>query len=155
MEIQNKKMKKQKVILPRSNYFQGVLQLRDVNDEILSFVYNQIEKRNDAAVTKTVKFDNGTDLYLTSQKFIRILGKKLRESFGGEIKVSTKLHTRNKQGKDLYRVNVLFRLAKYKKGDIVFVRGDKVRLINIGRKVFARDLKTGKKVTIRSNDLLD
>ena len=139
--------------LPRSNYFQGILQLRDVNDEILSFVHNQLKKRGEVAVTKTVRLSNGLDLYITSQKFIRILGKKLKDSFGGELKTSSKLHTKNKQGKDLYRVNVLFKLLKYKKGDIVSIRGDKFRLISIGRKIFARNLKTGKKATIRSKDL--
>ena len=139
--------------LPRSDYYQGILQLRDINEEVVSFVYNQIKKRGNIAITKTVKFPNGLDLYITSQKFIRILGKKLKDSFGGELKVSSKLHTRSKQGKDLYRVNVFFKLAKYKKGDVVSVRGDDVRLISIGKKIFARNLKTGKKITIRSSDL--
>lgn len=139
--------------LPRSDYYQGILQLRDVNDEILSFVHSQIKKRGDVAITKTVKFPNGMDIYITSQKFIRILGKKLKDSFGGELKISSKLHTKNRQGKDLYRVNALFRLSRHKKGDIVSIRGDEVRLITIGRKIFARNLKTGKKITIRSSDL--
>ena len=145
--------KKQNLKLVRPNYFQGILQLRDINNEILDFVLNQIKKRRNVAVTKTVKFPNGFDLYITSQKFITILGKKLKERFGGELKISSKLHTRNKQGRDLYRVNALFRLSKYKKGEIVTVRGDKVRLINIGKKIFARNLKTGRRVTIRSKDL--
>lgn len=139
--------------LPRPNYYQGILQLRDVNDEIISFVHNQIQKRHDAAITKTVKIANGVDLYITSQKFIRILGKKLKESFGGEMKISSKLHTKSRQGKDLYRVNVLFKLSKFRKGDVVSVRGDKVKLIRIGKKIFARNLKSGKKVTIRRSDL--
>ena len=139
--------------LSRSDYFQGILQLRNINEEILSFVYNQIKKRGDVAVTRTVKYSNGIDLYITSQRFIRILGKKLKDSFGGELKMSSKLHTRNKQGKDLYRVNAFFKPSKYRKGDLVSVRGDKVRLISIGKKIFARNLKTGKKVTIRSSDL--
>ncbi len=139
--------------LARSDYYEGVLQLRHVNDEIINFVLNQIIKRGNVAITKTVKFSNGVDLYITSQKYIRILGKKLKDSFGGELKISSKLHTRNKQGKYLYRVNVLFKISKYKKGDIVSIRGEKVRLITIGKKIFAKDLKTGKKVTIRSNDL--
>ena len=50
-------------------------------------------------------------------------------------------------------MNVLFRLAKHKKGDVVSIRGEQVRLIRIGRKTFARNLKTGKKVTIRNADL--
>ncbi len=139
--------------LSRPDYFQGILQLRDINEEILSFVYNQIKKRGNVAVTRTVKYSNGIDLYITSQKYIRILGKKLKESFGGELKISSKLHTRNKQGKDLYRVNVLFKPPKYKRGDIVLIRGDKIKLISIKKKIFARNLKTGKKVTIRSSDL--
>lgn len=139
--------------IPRSNYYQGILQLRDVDDKILNFVNNQIKNRADAAITRTVKFSNGMDLYITSQKFIRLLGKKLKDSFGGELKISSKLHTRNRQGKDLYRVNVLFRLLKYKVGDTVSVRGDRLRLISIGKKIFARNLKNGKKVTIRKSDL--
>src|SRR3990167_9382034 len=118
--------------LPRPNYYQGILQLRDINDEILNFVCNQIKKRADVAITKTVKFDNGVDFYITSQKFIRILGKKLKESFGGELKISSKLHTKNRQGKDLYRVNVLFRLLKYKVGSIVNVRGEEIRILSMG-----------------------
>ena len=139
--------------LPRPNYFQGILQLRDINDEVLSFVINLINKRDDVAITKRVKFDNGVDLYLTSQKYVRILGKKLKESFGGELKVTAKLHTRNRQGRDLYRVTAFFRLLKYRAGDIVTVRGDKVRLISIRRKIFAKDVKTGRRMTIRSGDL--
>ena len=139
--------------LPRSNYYQGILQLRDVNEQILDFVHAQIKNRADVAITRTVRFSNGIDLYITSQKFIRLLGKKLKDSFGGELKISSKLHTKNRQGKDLYRVNVLFRLLKYKRGDTVSVRGDKFRLISIGRKIFARNLKNGKRVTIRKSDL--
>ena len=139
--------------LARPNYYQGILQLRNVTDDIVDFALNHIKKRGDVGVTRTTKYDNGVDLYITSQKFIRILGKKLKESFGGELKVSAKLHTRNKQGKDLYRVNVLFRLLKYKKGDIISVRGDNLRLIRVGKKIFARDLKTGRKLTIRKNDI--
>ena len=139
--------------LSRPNYYQGILQLRDVNEEMIGFVQKQIAKRGDVAITKTARLPNGVDLYITSQKFIRIVGKKLRDNFGGELKISSKLHTKNKQGRELYRVNVLFRLAKHKKGDIVSVRGDMVRLISLGRKIFARDLKTGKRRTIRSGDL--
>ena len=143
----------QKPKFARPNYYQGILQLRDVSDEVMDFVYSQIQKRPDVAVTKTAKLDNGKDLYLTSQKFIRILGKKLRESFGGELKVSSKLHTRNRQGRDLYRINVLFRPLKYKRGDIVLIRGDEVKLLQIGNRIFARNLKTGKKLKIRREDL--
>lgn len=143
----------QKIKLSRPNYYQGILQLRDVGNDVVDFVRNQINKRNDVLITKTVKVGNGLDMYITSQKFIRILGKKLRESFGGELKTSIKLHTKSRTGKDLYRVNVLFRPVKHKRGDIIVVRGDEVKLLAVGRRVFARDMKTGKKIKIRNSDL--
>lgn len=140
-------------MIPRANYFQGILQIRDSNDEVLAFVHKQIKKRGDIFITKTVKFPNGFDFYLTSQKFIRSLGKKLKENFGGELKISSTLHTRSRQGKDLYRINALFRLSKFRTGGIVSVRGETFRIISIGRRIFARNLKTGKKVRIRNEDL--
>ena len=146
-------METQKTKFARPNYYQGVLQLRDVNEEILNFVDNQIKKRGNVSITKKVSHPNGVDLYITSQKFIRILGKKLRESFGGEIKISAKLHTRSKTGKDLFRVNVLFRLSKYKRGDIITIRGDQVKLLQVGNRIFAMDLRTGKRIKIRNEEL--
>lgn len=140
-------------MLPRANYYQGILQLRDVNDEVVAFVRNQVKKRDGVSITKTVKFPNGLDFYITSQKFIRILGKKLKESFGGELKTSSKLHTRNRQGRELYRVNVLFRLLKYKVGSIASIRGEDIRILSMGSKIFGRNMKTGRKISIRSADL--
>ena len=152
MEFQ-KKDKYRKPWLARPNYYQGILQLRNINPEVLDFVHDQLKKREDVAITKTAKQPNGIDLYITSQAFLRAIGKKLRESFGGEMRTSATLHTRNKQGKDLFRVNVLYRPSKYKHGDIVNIRGDEIRLIHIGSKIFGKEVKTGRKVTIRSSDL--
>lgn len=144
---------KKKIKLARPNYYQGILQLRDVTDEIYNFVSKQLGKREDVAVTKTVKYPNGMDLYMTSQKFITIIGKRLKESFGGELKITSKLHTRSKSGKDLFRVTALYRPLKYKRGDIVNVRGDDVKLLQCGRRIFALDIKTGKRIKIRREDL--
>lgn len=141
--------------LPRPDYYQGILQLRGINEEMMSFVRNLIGKRDDVAITKTVKLHDGTgaDLYITSQKYIRVIGKKLRDSFGGELKISPELHTRNRQGKDLYRVNVMFRLPVHRVGDTIDIRGEKLKLISLGRKIFAKNIKTGKKVMVRGRDL--
>jgi len=54
---------------------------------------------------------NGIDFYLTSQRYAQSLGKKLKKTFKGELKISSKLFTVNRQtSKNVYRVNVLFRL---------------------------------------------
>ena len=138
------------------NYFQGILQLRNCNQEVIDFVENQIEKaeRKDVYVSKKVKVIGGVDMYLTSNKFLRSLGKKLKKSFNGELKESEKLFSRNRQTqKNIYRLNVLFRLTKFKKGDIVEFRGRKVKIMNIGSKVQAKEVETGKRIILKLNEL--
>ena len=138
------------------NYFQGILQLRDCKKEILDFVENQIEKagREDVYVSKKIKVVGGIDLYLTSKNFLRSLGKKLKNAFNGELKESEKLFSRDRQsGKNIYRLNVLFRLTKFKKGDIVEFKGKKVKIMGIGSKVQAKEVKTGKRIILKLNEL--
>ena len=138
------------------NYFQGILQLRNCNKEVIDFVENQIEKsmREDVYVSKKVKVVGGVDLYLTSNKFLRSLGKKLKKSFNGELKESEKLFSRNRQTqKNIYRLNVLFRLTDFKKGDVIEFRGRKVKIMSIGSKVQAKEVETGKRIILKLNEL--
>jgi len=85
---------------------------------------------------------------------LRSLGNKLQNEFGGQLTVSTKLHTRSRMsGKELYRVNMLFRLPKFKKGEIIDYKGEKIKIISIHKKVHAKEVKTGKKLNINFKDL--
>ena len=142
-----------KIKFARPNYFQGILQLRNVNNDVMDFVKQQVNKRDDVAITKVVKQPNGYDYYITSQKYLQTIGKKLRESFGGFLKTSSRLHTRSRTGKDLYRVNVLFKMSKYKVGSIVNVRGDDYKILRMGFRIFAKEVRTGRKKTLRVEDL--
>ena len=136
-------------------YFEGILQLRNPTKEVLKFVKNQIEKRKDLFISKEIELKNGRDLYLSSQKFLRALGLKLQKRFGGQLKTSRKLHTISKKtGKKLYRVTVLFKIPQFKKGDIIKYRGEQIKIKAIGKKIFAQNIKTGKKLTIRFKDII-
>jgi NMD protein affecting ribosome stability and mRNA decay len=85
---------------------------------------------------------------------LRLLGKKLKKSFNGELKESEKLFSRNRQTqKNIYRLNVLFRLTNLKKGDIVEFRGRKVKIMSIGSKVQAKEVETGKRIILKLNEL--
>ena len=82
------------------------------------------------------------------------LGKKLKGKFSGEFKKSAKLFTRNRQtSKEVYRLTILFRLSKFSKGDIIGYKGDKLIIVNLGKKVFAKSITTGKKYNINYKDL--
>ena len=93
-------------------YFEGILQLRNPNEEAISFIRNQFKKRKNVFIAKEEKLKTGIDLYISSNRFILSLGKKLKESFKGELKTSRKLYGVDRQtGKLRYRVTVLFRLS--------------------------------------------
>lgn len=97
----------------RNDYFEGVLQLRNPSEEALRFIDNQITKEEgNVWVAKTEKHKTGIDLYVSSNKFLLNLGKKLKKSFkGGELVVTGRLHSRDRvTSKDKYRMTVLFRM---------------------------------------------
>ncbi len=94
----------------KDQYYEGILQLRPFNKDVLDYVKKQIEK-SDCLISKEVDLKDGTDLYLTSQRFAISLARKLKRVFKGEVKISRSIHTRSRvTSKDVYRVTVLFRL---------------------------------------------
>jgi NMD protein affecting ribosome stability and mRNA decay len=138
----------------QQQYFEGILQLRNPNGLVLDFVSRQTENKEGVFIAKKVKMINGWDFYYSSQKFLQNLGRKLQKTFGGELKISTKLFTQNRMtSKLVYRVNVLFRLPTVKKGDIVTLRGEDFEIIGMGHKVVAKSKETGKKVRLEYEDL--
>ena len=137
-----------------NQYFEGILQLRNTDKEVLDFVLNLIEKKDSALLSKKEKVTNGFDIYLASQSFLQYLGKKLKKHFHGELKISARLYTRSRiTGKDVYRVNVLFRMSNIKKEDIITYKGDKIKIVGMGKKILAKDLETGRKLTLSFGDL--
>ena len=138
------------------DYFEGILQLRNPTEELLDCVEKEITKKGDVSIAKAKKIKNGIDFYMSSQRFLRSLGNKLQERFPGNMEISKKLHTKHRQtSKEVYRVNVLFRMPQFKKGDIIEYKGEEVKIMGMSKKVFAKELKTGKKLTLKYKDLIE
>ena len=96
--------------MPSQFYYEAIIQLRPADEKVVAFVRGQLEERG-AFISKEEKLKTGIDLYVSDQRFARALSKKLKKKFGGEVKLTRKLHTISKSsGKPLYRVTVLFRL---------------------------------------------
>lgn len=137
------------------SYYEGVLQLRNVNDDVVDFAVKEIEKDPSTKISEVKEAGNGFDIYITRQKFLRSLGNKLQKQFGGQVLVSRRIHTRNRQtSRDLYRINLLFKLPSFKKGDIIGYRGDKIKILQSHKKVLAKDIKTGRKLNLSFKDLM-
>ncbi len=95
------------------NYFEATIQLRPYKIEVDSWIEKQINKREDVFISRKVKVKGGIDIYLSSQRFARALGNKLKKAFKGELKMSRTLFTQNRMtSKRVYRVTVLFRLKE-------------------------------------------
>ena len=136
------------------DYFEGILQLRNVDDEVIDFVVKEIEKTEDTQIAKVKKVTNGHDIYVSRQRFLRSLGNKLQGKFGGQLIISKKLHTRSRMtGRELFRVNALFRMPNFKKGDIIKYKGDEIKVVALHKKVLAKDVKTGKKLNLSFKDI--
>ncbi len=93
-------------------YFEGVLQLRNPTEEVFQMIKSQMKKDGKVWVAKEVPLKTGVDLYLSSNKFLKMIGKKLKKTFPkGELKLSKSIFTRDHQtSKEVYRGTVCFRL---------------------------------------------
>ncbi|MBI4016803.1 MAG: hypothetical protein HY363_03870 [Candidatus Aenigmarchaeota archaeon] len=136
--------------LPHAAYFEGILQVRDVSENVIDEILLIVKRDARALVTKIKKVKGGWDLYFSSQHYLRALGKKLQEKHGGTIKVTATLHTVSKTGKDLYRITVLWRPMLFKKGDVVLVEGENWRVLRIDNQVQLQHLVSGRKKWVKS-----
>lgn len=138
------------VTLPHTNYFEGTLQLRNPSEKLLEFVKMTVQQDGRAVITKVVPVKGGVDCYLSSQKYLQILGRKLRKHFSGEYKLTSTLHTQNRMGKLLYRVTILFREHPFKKDSVVEVHGESYIVLRWNnREVACKNTHSGKKETFK------
>ncbi len=131
-----------------SNYYEGILQLRNPSGEVIKFVKDAIKDEERVFVAKRNRVRNGFDYKLSSKKFLMDIGKRLQRKFGGEVKTSSKLYGVSREtSKKIYRVTVLFRLPNFKVGDIVKIPGRFVKVTRLGSRVFGIDVDSGKKIS--------
>ncbi|HII14731.1 MAG TPA: hypothetical protein HA362_00300 [Nanoarchaeota archaeon] len=95
-----------------AEYYEAIIQLRPATEEILRFILNRVKERSkNVHISKLKELPTGVDIYISSQSYARSIGKKLKRSFQGDLKVTRTLHTQDRMsGKQLYRATVLFRL---------------------------------------------
>ena len=132
----------------QGDYFEGVLQLRNVNDKIIDFIKDYL-KNNNVFISKESKQPNGYDITVSDKKKIQNLGSMLHKKYGGTLKISPRLHTRNKQtSKDVYRVNVYYESPNYKVGDVIKVENKLIFIAGIKKNIIGKDLPTGKNMSV-------
>lgn len=97
-------------------YFEAIIQLRPYDTEVFAFIEKAIyEKHNSGLfISRIEELKTGVDIYVSSQRFARTLGQKLKRHYPqGELIITQKLHTRDRmRSRDLSRATVLFRLRR-------------------------------------------
>lgn len=100
-----------------AEYFEAIIQLRCEADdlsrleEVLRFIQNRIKARPKVFISKIKELPTGIDIYISSQSYARSIGKKLKKSFQGDLKITRTLHTMDRMtSKQIYRGTILFRL---------------------------------------------
>ena len=129
-----------------ADYFEGILQIRHGNPELLDWIRKKVKQDGRARISKEKKTPNGIDLYMTNQHYLQNLGLKIKQKFNGILKVSRRLHTQHKMtSKMVYRVNVLFIPLNVKRGDLLTIHGEEVEVLQVGTKARVKVLKSGQK----------
>jgi nonsense-mediated mRNA decay protein 3 len=135
-------------------YYEGILQLRNPNKEIIHFV-REFCREEGVKLALEEKVANGVDFYLSSQKKLQTLGRRLHGKFHGELNTTRKLMTQDKMtNKKIYRLNLLFRMPQFKKGDMVMYKGRCIQVKAIWNKKFLGiDMDSGEKINLKYNEI--
>ena len=134
-----------------SGYYEAVLQLREVGEEVVDYVEDEIFKHR-IPVAKKKKAKNGWDYYLADNDFTKALGKRLQQQFGGENTVTASLFGQ-KDGKDIYRLTILFRGISFRKEDFVEFKGERYKVKILGKDILLQNEKSGKKIHVKYKEM--
>ncbi len=94
-------------------YYEAILQIRPARDDVLGFVEQLVNARNDTKISKVMELKTGYDVYLTNQRFARgaLVGQLKRKFRDGKVTITKALYGQHKMSSRLiYRATVLFRL---------------------------------------------
>ncbi len=135
----------------KGGYYEGILQLRNKENEGFEDCIKEIERNTQAkelvAVTNKINVKGGVDFYISDKKYIRSLANTLHQKYGGELKLSPHLHTSDRQSsKQVYRINALLRLPGFNIDDIIKYKGEYYKIVS-----FKSDKINAKSITSEKN----
>ncbi|MBF4469719.1 MAG: hypothetical protein ISP01_09970 [Methanobrevibacter arboriphilus] len=147
----------------QSGYYESVVQFRaddreltqdemDKTDKIVDkTLNNRFYKDKLAYLVQKTKLKEGYDYYIGSYKSGKKIADAIKEEFGGIINESPRLISQDKStGKGLYRIWILIRLPKFKKGDFVKYNDKYWEIMNIdGKRILIQDLDTFERIPLQ------
>jgi|SRR3989344_3632137 len=102
---------KKEIIFRSDQYYQGILQIRPCNKDVLDFAAEQIKHSKYCELSKLIITKFGYDLYVTSNKFLQVLGNRISNNFKGKIIKSRTLYGKNRMtSREVFRMTICFRV---------------------------------------------
>ncbi len=118
-------------------YFEGIIQIRGNDEEKIAEVADEILRmfeKTSYYISKIEPVRGGVDMYSTNNRMSQRAGKFLYKKYGGEYKESKKLFSLNKQtSKEIFRVNILFRIPEFFKGDIITLKENVLKIVKYSK----------------------
>jgi NMD protein affecting ribosome stability and mRNA decay len=137
----------------RKDYFEAVVQLRNVTPEATRLAFKELQQRK-VTISKEEELKNGVDLYVDNKVAAKNLVYHLQKKVGGLVKLSPTLFSRNRQtGKEIYRLTTLFKQFPYKRGEEFDFGGKTYTVLSSNKEVIVQDKETKKKRHIRFTEL--
>ncbi|KAA0003093.1 MAG: hypothetical protein FE048_02365 [Thermoplasmata archaeon] len=143
----------------KGGYFEAILQIRGEQqltkkeiERIDDIVYENLEKKEKAFVTKREERHGGIDYYIGDKHFAADIAKMLKEIFHAEMNVSSSLAGK-KDGKEVYRLTYGIRIPAYSKGSYVEIEGKLYKIEDIRKKIHLYDLTTGRGIHVYKKDM--
>lgn len=135
-------------------YFEGILQLRNPSQEAIDFIESKLKKHSERfSVSKIVEQKLGLDLYVTNNRYMQKLAQDLQKNFGGILKKSPHLFSRDRQtSKNIYRLNICLKFCDFKKDDVIKANKKYIKITNIGKKISGIDLEQNKRISFEFPD---
>ena len=133
----------------QGDYFDGILQLRNIDKEIREFV-EQYLIENRIFSPKQTKLKNGYDIKITDQRKIQKLGQILQNTFGGILKINAEHFSQDRQtSKYVYRVNIYYEPLNFRVGQVIKIQNRVILVKKIGKSISGIDLAINKSTTMK------
>ena len=142
---------------PNKQYFEGILQLRNPSQEVIDFIESKLKKNAEKLrISKIVEQKLGLDLYVTNNRYMQKLAQDIQKNFGGILKKSPHLFSRNRQtSKNIYRLNICLNFYDFKKGDVIKANKKYIKITNIRKKISGIDLELNKRISFEFPDEIE
>jgi NMD protein affecting ribosome stability and mRNA decay len=134
-----------------SQYYEGILQVRNTREEIKKHIQNYLQK-NKIPINDMVDKENSTDYYFVQKNKIQTVANNIIKNFSGHLDINEQLFSRNHlTSKDIYRINALLTIPIFKQKDVVKINDEAIQITNLAKEISGTNLTTGNKTTLQFN----